>query len=303
MTRLTGAIAATPTPFTSAGGVDFGWVEGHLDALRRHSCDGVLIAGTTGEGPSLTLAERKALIDVVMKARGSLAVAVGCGTPSLPDTIEAVRHAHSAGADAALVLPPYYFRHVGAEGLIAYYSRLIEGLDPDSNICLYNIPQVSGVEISDDLLAGLAERHPGRVEGIKDSSGIMERTLGYLERYPNLHIWPGGDRLTSAMIRRGAPGVMSATASWAPDLVRTVLDQVASGPSGGQARLDSAEAVGNLIDPRAGVKYLCHLRFGLPATFVRPPLLDASTEQESILREAFERLGLEVKEAVASPTA
>lgn len=296
MTDLRGVIAATPTPFALDGSIDFNWVEGHLTALARYGCDGVLIAGTTGEGPSLSLAERLELTDFVLKSRGPLSVVVGCGTSNLPDTVEAVRHAHAAGADAALVLPPFYFRHATPEGLFRYYAGLIERLDPDSNICLYNIPQVSGVEISDELLERLLDHYPGRVEGIKDSSGVLTRTLSYLERYPSLHIWAGGDRLTSTVLPRGAWGIMSATANWAPDLLQDVRKKVeaGSGTPEDQARLDAAEAVGNLIDPRAAVKYLAHLRFGLPETYNRPPLEDASDDQKATLRAAYDRLALPV---------
>jgi 4-hydroxy-tetrahydrodipicolinate synthase len=296
MTDLRGVIAATPTPFALDGSVDFAWVEAHLAALAANRCDGVLIAGTTGEGPSLSLPERLELTDVVLRARGTLSVVIGCGTANLPDTVAAVRHAHSAGADAALVLPPFYFRHASPQGLFSYYAGLIERLDPDSNIGLYNIPQVSGVEISDELLERLLDRYPGRVEGIKDSSGVLQRTLSYIERYPALHIWAGGDRLTSTVLPKGAWGVMSATANWAPDLLQDVYKKVEAGAGApeDQARLDAAEAVGNLIDPRAAIKYLARLRFGLPQTYVRPPLEDATEEQQQTLRAAYERLALPV---------
>jgi dihydrodipicolinate synthase/N-acetylneuraminate lyase len=102
--------------------------------------------------------------------------------------------------------------------------------------------------------------------------------------------------LTSTVLPKGAYGIMSATANWAPDLLKDVYKKVeaASGTPEDQARLDAAEAVGNLVDPRAAVKYLAHLRFGLPETYNRPPLEDATEEQKQTLRAAYDRLALPV---------
>jgi 4-hydroxy-tetrahydrodipicolinate synthase len=293
---LTGVIAATPTPFRVDGAIDFPWVERHLEYLREYGCDGVLIAGTTGEGPSLSLDERKQLIDCVVASSGTMGVIAGCGTPNVDETAAAVRYAIDAGADAALVIPPYYFKDVPAAGLLNYYARLLDRLGGETRICLYNIPQVSGVEISHELLDALLQRYPDRIEGLKDSSGILETTMAYLERYLGLQIWAGGDSLASAVLPRGAYGIMSATAAWAPDLVQDVRNAVEQGRNSvsEQARLDQAERLTNSIDPRSAVKELASIRFGLPGAYVRPPLVDARAEERTRLAEGFASLDLPV---------
>jgi 4-hydroxy-tetrahydrodipicolinate synthase len=300
--QLGGVIAATPTPFRNDGSIDVAWVEGHLAFLRRHGCDGLLIAGTTGEGPSLSLADRRLLFDTVLAAKGALSVFAGCGTPNIEDTLEAAIYAHRRGADAVLILPPYYFRQASAAGLAEYYARLLTGLDPEMRVCLYNIPQVSGVEVSDELLDRLLERFPGRLYGIKDSSAVLERTLRYIERYPELRIWAGGDSLMSAVLPRGAHGIMSATACYAPDLLQEARKAIGAGREATtlQTRVNEAEPLTSLIDPRASVKYLVHLRAGLPETHVRPPLLDPTDEEKHALREGLSQLALGAEPAPAN---
>lgn len=293
--------SASPTPFHKDGAIDFDWVEGHLEYLRRHGADGTLIAGTTGEGPSLTGAEKRQLTDIVMAARSDLAVVVGCGAANLEDTVEMATYAHEKGADSVLILPPFFFKNVPAMGLIEYFGRLIDALPSDQKVCLYNIPQVSAVEISDDLLDGLLERRPGRVLGIKDSSGRLERTASYIEKYPMLRIWSGGDQLMSATFGRGVHGVMSGTSCFVPDLAqairRAVSEELAVAEA--QAALDTASKLALQLDVRAAFKYLIHLRSGLPEVFVRPPLVDPTPEQKATLQAGFERLRLPI--SVPSP--
>ncbi len=102
---------ASLTPFTSpTGGVDHEWIPRHLRWLESHGVDGVVPCGTTGEGPSLSVAERQAVIDTVLAHRGGLRVIPGTGCAALPDTIALTSYAIERGADAALVLPPFYFK-------------------------------------------------------------------------------------------------------------------------------------------------------------------------------------------------
>lgn len=291
-----GVISASPTPFWRDGSIDFGWVEAHLDYLRRYGAHATLVAGTTGEGPSISLGERRELIDVIMAARGSLGVIVGCGYPNIEDTIAAVRYAHDKGADGALVVPPFFFKNVPEQGLVEYYSWLIDGLAGDSNICLYNIPGTSAVEITDGLVQALQERYPGRIEGLKDSSGELERTRRYVNGFPGLRIWCGSDENSAEAFKMGAHGAMTAGSSFVPDLNQAIRRAVESGGdvAAAQARLDAAMAVVALADTRASLKLLIQLRGGLPEAFVRPPLAGVSPEADRAIREGYERLDLPV---------
>ncbi len=106
--EIGGVIVPTVTPFTEGGErVDLGWIPRHLDYLHRNGADAVLITGTNGEGPSLSLRERKAITDTVLAHRSGLGVMVGTGCSALPDTIELSRYALEQGVDAVLVVPPF----------------------------------------------------------------------------------------------------------------------------------------------------------------------------------------------------
>ncbi|MFQ5875789.1 MAG: dihydrodipicolinate synthase family protein, partial [Dehalococcoidia bacterium] len=181
MPEIRGVITATVTPFTRGGEkVDLEWIPQHLDYLRRNGADAVLITGTNGEGPSLSLRERRAIIDTVLAHRQGLGVMVGTGCSALPDTIEVSRYALEQGADAVLVVPPFYFKGLSDVGLIDYYVALFDALPSDGKVALYNIPKLSGVEITDHLVEALLDRYPSRFLGIKDTSGSIEQTRHFI---------------------------------------------------------------------------------------------------------------------------
>ena len=147
--ELKGVIPATITPFTKGGAkVDLEWIPRHLEYLCQRGVDGILPLGTAGEGPSLSLSEKKLVIDKVMETRGHLAVMVGTGCAALPETVEISRYALEKGADAVLVVPPFYFKDIAQPGLREYYRAVFQVLPSDAKVVLYNIPSLSGVEIS-----------------------------------------------------------------------------------------------------------------------------------------------------------
>lgn len=141
MSEIKGVIVATVTPFTEGGReVDLDWIPTHLEYLRKNGADAVLITGTNGEGPSLSLAERRSIIDTVLANRGGLGVMVDTGCSALPDTIEISQYALDQGADAVLIVPPFYFKGLSDEGLIEYYGAIFDALPSDGKVTLYNIP-------------------------------------------------------------------------------------------------------------------------------------------------------------------
>ena len=221
MSAVSGVIVASVTPFTEDGEkVDLEWIPQHLDYLERNGADGVLITGTNGEGPSLNIEERKTIVDTVLENRNGLSVMVGTGFSSLPDTIEMSRYAIEQGADAALVVPPFYFKNISGDGLIEYYTTLFDALPPDGKVALYNIPKLSGVEITDGLVDALLDKHPSMFLGIKDTSGSIEQTRHFIDKYPQLLILSGSDIIVAKALESGAKGNVSATANVFPQLVK-----------------------------------------------------------------------------------
>jgi 4-hydroxy-tetrahydrodipicolinate synthase len=288
-------LPATVTPFADGGErVLLHWIPQHLAWLAERGADGLLAMGTNGEGPSLNLEERKQIIDVIMEHRGGLATVFGTGCASLPETAEVSRYALERGADAVLIVPPFYFKGVPADGLIAYFDALLRALPSERKVLLYNIPFLSGVEVSDELMDALAERFPERLLGVKDTSGHLERTEGYVRRYPQLTILCGSDHLAGPAYRAGAVGSISGLANAFPGLMSAVWLAHAEGGDvdAAQERVQEAQGLLRGLPAHSAMKHLLHLMAGLPLTYVRPPLRDLTRDETEELRRRASEMGL-----------
>jgi 4-hydroxy-tetrahydrodipicolinate synthase len=288
-------VPAAVTPF-SEGGRDLAldWIPPYLSYIEHRGADGVLPLGTNGEGPSLSLQERKDVIDAVLTHRGRLRVIAGTGCAALPETIELSQFALERGVDAVMIVPPFYFKDVDTPGLVAYYTAVLSALPPERKVLLYNIPAVSGVEVSDELLDALAQRFPDRLLGLKDTSGDVARTRRYIERFPQLLIYNGADGNIAQALASGAYGTISGIANVFPDLVAEVFAAADAGSDAqaAQARLDRARSLLDGLPPHAATKRLLHRVAGLPLVPVRPPLRDLTPEEADLLDRRLEASGL-----------
>src|SRR5438128_869657 len=117
MAELKGVLTAIVTPFAKSGELNLTALPPFLEFQRSAGIDGVVVCGTNGEGVSMSVAERKRVLEAVMGLKGSFSVVAGTGAANLPDAIELTRHAGAVGADAVLVLPPFYFKNPSAAGV------------------------------------------------------------------------------------------------------------------------------------------------------------------------------------------
>ncbi|MEN9937825.1 MAG: hypothetical protein RLZZ387_4404 [Chloroflexota bacterium] len=279
--------AASVTPFHSAtGAVDHAWIPGHLRWMEERGVDGVVPCGTTGEGPSLGVAERLAVIDTVLAHRGRLRVIPGTGCANLPETIACTRYAIERGAEAALVLPPYYFKGVSDGGLLAYFRAVCDALPAGGKILLYHIPPVTQVPVPATVIAGLLESHPDAVLGLKDSGGDAEHTKMLCSRFPQLKIYTGGAPLTARALADGAAGGIYALTNAFPREMRALMDAFEAG-SGVEEAQRRVTAASDAIKPYGNVpalKALLPALTGLPATAARAPQMPLSgAEVETLL--------------------
>ncbi len=295
MTELSGVFAPIVTPFYRDGvTIDYAWIPYHLRYLRSQGLDGVVPIGTTGEGPSLSVEERKALLDTVVARRGSLKVVPGVGTPSLAQTIDLVRHAFAAGVDSVLVLPPYYWRNVNTEGLLRYFRTLCDqALQPGQKIMLYHIPQISGVPISLELLDGLMETHAECILGLKDSTGHANSLIQFVRRYPTLRVFVGNDRLVGLAYQIGAAGSITACANLVPAAIQRIRERALQGEDF-QAEQEQLNALIDLLHEygplQASIKVLLTRLAHMSAAYVRPPLLNLTPHQQFELLERAQTL-------------
>src|SRR6185503_1091134 len=171
---LAGVYAAAVTPLKHDSTLDLESVPVLLNFLASRGCHGAVLFGTTGEGPSFSPSEREALMRVASAHRDQLPgfrLIAGIGTPSLSESIDLTKLAFELGYDAALALPPYYFRTATDTGLFNWFSELIKKAVQSNEYLLgYHIPKVAGIGFSIDLLARLKDAFPTQFAGIKDSS-------------------------------------------------------------------------------------------------------------------------------------
>ena len=216
---------ATLTPVAADGALDTARMAAHARELLAAGVDGIAPFGTTGEGPSFSLAERRAGLEALLRA--GLApnqIVVGTGCASLTDTVALTRHALDNGVARCLVLPPFFFKNVTDDAVYALYSTLIERVaDPRLRLYLYHIPQFSAVGVWPDTLRRLADAYPGVVAGVKDSAADWTNTARLLDRVPHLDVLIGHEPDLPKLMRAGGAGTICGIANVYPDLVRALL--------------------------------------------------------------------------------
>lgn len=227
MFRPSGVIPALVTPFTDDGKqVD----EKRLRALVRYVLEkgatGVVPCGTTGEFQNLTVEERKLVSKIVIEeVKGRVPVIVGTGCSSTDLTVEMTEHAKDAGADAALIVTPYYHKPA-LRGIYEHYRIVAETVDLP--IMLYNIPQVTGVQLPWQVVEDLAEIP--NIVGVKDSSGELRYILALIEKTsPKLSIMCGHDEVVLPALAAGCSGMILASANIIPDVWRQLYDSFQRG--------------------------------------------------------------------------
>jgi 4-hydroxy-tetrahydrodipicolinate synthase len=269
---LSGVIAAVITPVSEDGAPDLKRAVKLARYLLDNGCDGLNVLGTTGEATSFSLDERKSVM-FAYKANGLPLdrLMVGTGAAAISDAVALTRHAAELGFAGALVLPPFYYKGVPDDGLVAYIGALVKATAATPiPIYLYHFPAMSGLPWHVTLIKRLLESYPTRIVGLKDSSGDMAYARSATAISKDFAVFPSTE---AALIeaREGAfAGCISATANLNPDLCARAWRD------GDAAALDAAVAIRKLFDGRAlvsGVKALLGHIHGDPALGrVKPPL-------------------------------
>lgn len=223
--HVRGLWCATLTPLDAAGRIDAARMATHAQALLAQGVDGIAPFGTTGEGPSFSVAERRfglqALLDAGLAPERLLA-ATGCA--AVTDTLELTRHALDGGVVRCLVVPPFYFKDVSDDALFSFYAGLIDTVaDPRLRLYLYHIPQFSGVPIAPPVVQKLADAYPGIVAGVKDSAADWTHTARLVECARQLDILCGHEPDLPRLMRAGGAGTICGVANVFPAIVRAVL--------------------------------------------------------------------------------
>jgi 4-hydroxy-tetrahydrodipicolinate synthase len=291
---LRGCGTALVTPFTASGAVN----EPRFRALvERQIAAGVRLlvpCGTTGEAATLTPAEQDRVVALTVEvARGRAKVLAGAGSNATALTIERARAARAAGADAVLVVAPYYNKPTQA-GLAAHFRAVAQGVG-DTPVVLYNVPGRTASNLTAATTLALA-RDVETIAGVKEASGDLAQIMGILRDRPaGFRVLSGDDAVTLPLIALGADGVISVASNEVPDLM-TQLTERALGGDWDAARqlhyrlLPLMEA--NFIESNPGPVKAALALMGLLEEHFRLPLVPVQEQTRARVRAVLGALGL-----------
>lgn len=255
--RPRGVIAATATPVDAGFAPDLPRLLGHCRALLEGGCDAINLLGTTGEATAFSVEQRIAVMRAVAEAGLPLArFMVGTGVCALEDTVRLTRAACELGYAGALVLPPFYYPDVPADGLVAYVGELIRRVDhPRLAIYLYHIPQNTKVAWPVEVVARLRERHGAALVGLKDSAGDLAYARAVAKAVPDFDVFPSSEAALGTATTEGFAGCISATVNLTAPFAHTAWS--AQGTPEGAAAVKKAAELRALVAQHpliAGVK-------------------------------------------------
>jgi 4-hydroxy-tetrahydrodipicolinate synthase len=280
---LAGVIAAIATPLDENGAPDLKRATDLARHLLDNGCDGLNVLGSTGEATSFSLDERKAVMSAYKKNGVPMnRLMVGTGAASVSDAVALTRHAAELGFAGALVVPPFYYKPVTDDGLVAYIDALVKATaEQKLPIYLYHYPALSGLPWHVDLIKRLRESFPSRIAGLKDSSGDMAFARSAAAVAADFAVFPSTEACLLDARRGDFAGCISATANLNSDLCARAFKD------GDQTALDAAVAIRKLFEGRPlvpGVKTLLSHIHGDPALArVRPPLAAISAADRAAI--------------------
>jgi 4-hydroxy-tetrahydrodipicolinate synthase len=216
MTMLKGVIAAAATPLNDDLSID-------LDGLIRHcaylleagGCDGINLLGTTGEATSFSVEQRIAAMRAVASSGLPLSrFMVGTGAAAFEDACRLTAEAKALGFAGALLLPPFYYKGIGANALVAYVAAVIDRVGREGlPLYLYHFPGNSGVPYTPDAVIKLRDRFPDTLKGLKDSTGDLDYSGGLARALPGFDVFPSAEAAIGRAAELGLAGCISATAN------------------------------------------------------------------------------------------
>jgi 4-hydroxy-tetrahydrodipicolinate synthase len=287
-----GSIPALITPMSGDGAVDFAAWDRLLDFHLAEGSDAVVVGGTTGESPAL---ERAELEELIRRARqrlaGRIPLIAGSGTAGTAKSIALSQAAEAAGADALLVVTPYYSRPT-QEGLFLHFTAIADAVGIP--IVLYNVPGRTACDMLPETIARLSA-HP-RIVAVKEATGDIERGHDVLRLCrPGFVLLSGDDATAAALMRAGAQGVISVTANVAARAMHDLCAAALSGAHDEAAAIDArlAQLHGSLfVEPNPiPVKWAVH-RMGLIGAALRLPLVPLTAGRRAEVEAAMRSAGV-----------
>jgi 4-hydroxy-tetrahydrodipicolinate synthase len=289
--RFVGAYVPIITPFDEKGSVNEDALAALIEMMIQQGATGIVPCGTTGESATLTHEEHKRVVELSVKlTAGRVPVIAGTGSNSTAEAIELTQHAEQAGADAALLICPYYNRP-GQAGLIAHFKKIASSTTLP--LILYNIPKRTGVNMETATTIELSKVE--NIVGIKEASGDLDQIMAIIAGTEEFSVLTGDDSLCFTLTCLGGTGGILAAGhilpgEWARMIALIQKGNIAEAREIHYRLLPLVKALFSETNPvpiKAAMEML-----GIPAGPPRLPLLPASQRCRDVVRAELQRLGL-----------
>ncbi|MEP0823357.1 MAG: 4-hydroxy-tetrahydrodipicolinate synthase [Ignavibacterium sp.] len=291
--RFQGTGTALVTPFKKNGAIDEHSLLQLLDYQLKGKVEALVPLGTTGENPTLSRAEMRRIIEVVVEhVAGRALVIAGAGSNSTTTALELAREAQAAGADAVLVVGPYYNKPT-QEGYYRHFSTIAE--EVDIPIIVYNVPGRTGGNIEAATVLRMAEEIP-LIRGVKEASGNLAQIMEIARNKPaHFSLLSGDDAITLPMMALGGDGCISVVANEAPNLFSSMVRACLSG------KWEKARDLHNRLLPLMNANFVesnpipvkaALAMMGLVEEVYRLPLVELSARHRDPLRKILKSLDL-----------
>lgn len=275
MNYFKGVYAAPPTPVKSPYCINTKELSTHCHWLLSQRINGIVLFGTTGEGPSFSLQQRKHALDECIDAGiNPKNIILVITATSVEDSIDLITHAAQKKCLGVLVMPPYYFPNITDEGVINFYRTVLKNVDSTIPALLYHYPKISGIPLNFNIITTLAHEF-SQVVGLKDSEGNIELLKSVQQSLPKFEILIGNDHYIQEVLKLGEIGIISGIAGVFPEPYKNLDFE----------KINHILAKIKEIPTIAALKYLLFCKFGNCWEELMPPLAHLTTIQKNSLKE------------------
>lgn len=287
-----GVYAASLIPLHPDLSIDCHELADHYHSLIAKGVKGIVLFGSSGEGPSFSIEERiKAMQALILLGVDPQRCIVGIICSSLIEAVELTRCAVDNRYLAVMMIPPFYYKKIDDMGVIAFYREVIRRVNhPDLRLLLYHIPQISGVPISFNCITSLLQDFPKTVIGLKESEGNLPFALDVLKRFPGLQVFVGNETQITDAVRAGGAGSIAGMTNIFPDLIQS-LYEFGCDPSkpNRNEEIQTIMTIMKTYPLLPAMKGLMEKKRGERWHAIRPPFLPIEKEQSLALQTALAR--------------
>ncbi|MBY0529882.1 MAG: dihydrodipicolinate synthase family protein [Rhabdochlamydiaceae bacterium] len=279
-----GVYAASLTPLNADLSCNYEELFSHCLDLIQRGCSGIVLGGTTGEGPSFSTHERIEMLEKIIQAGiPPQHILLANGASNISETVELCQAALKWDLPALLICPPSFYKNVSHEAVIAYYREIIQKVaDSRLRVLLYHIPQFSGVPITLPIIQALTAEFPEIVIGIKESEGNFELTKDILKGFPGFKVFVGHEKQILEAVHLGGSGSICGIANLYPELIVSLYEMGKQ-----EIRPENPQELNVFFEAMKGLPFISAFkavmenRKGDIWHRLRPPLMPLTEEQRA----------------------